>query len=268
VSTIYVRVICEHLDWEVGCASQIFNAFRTVFSAVEGLTLQYVGHRIVSELCQDEDYTEWRELLTSFSNLKTPRIDDGLVQLLTRSQQLEDGNSLRELVPELRELPCIGFKDPGSPLLTPFAGCLVTLVLSHYPSQQLFQLHKLLPLSEDRFQNALRHYTVATGIRSSEHDLVIEGKVVILWALHKAVFLRNGYGSVRLTHPLMGSPANICVRLPPTTSGLLSGPLWVSLHLQVGLASLHIAHPPWRTSYNSYTMTYCATLNTLISVVV
>jgi len=158
-----------------------------------------VRHRIVSEFCQDEDYTEWRELLTSFSNLKTLRIDDGLVQLLTHSQQLEDGNSLRELVPELRELPCIGFKDPGGPLLTPFAGCLVTLVLSHYPSQQSFQLHKLLPSSEDRFQNALRHYTVATGIRPSECDLIIESEVINLWALHEAVFLRNGHGSVRLT---------------------------------------------------------------------
>jgi len=200
VSTIYVRVICEHLDWEVGCASQIFNAFRTVFSAVEGLTLQYVGHRIVSELCQDEDYTEWRELLTSFSNLKTPRIDDGLVQLLTRSQQLEDGNSLRELVPELRELPHIGFKEPAGPFITPFSNCLVSLPLPrqiiHSPSQQSFQFYTIPPVPEDLFKDV---FTAVTGTRLSEGDLEIEGRQINVGALHKAVFLRNSYGAVRLT---------------------------------------------------------------------
>jgi len=204
VYPFHLHVICEHLDWQVGCASQIFNAFRTVFSGVEGLTLKYGGHRTALELCQDEDYyTEWHELLTSFSNLKALQMDDEFVPLLTRSRQLEDGNSLRELVPELRELPCIGFKDPSGPLVTPFADCLVTLVLSQPitrgPSQQSFQLHKRLPLSEGRFNNDFPRYTVATGIRHSQRDLVIEGRVINLWALHKTVFLRNGYGSVRLT---------------------------------------------------------------------
>ena len=40
--------------------------------------------------------------------------------------------------------------------------------------------------------------TVATGLRLTNHDLVIEGRPVNLWALHRAVFLRNSFESVRL----------------------------------------------------------------------
>jgi len=199
VYPFHMHVICKHHDWQVGCASQIFNAFSTVFSVVE-LTLKYGDHPIASGLSQDDDYTEWRELLTSFSDLKTLRIDDELVQPLTRSRQLEYGNSTRELLPELRELPCIGFKDPGGPLATQFAGCLATLVLSqpitHHPSQQSFQLHKIPPLLEDRFKNALWNYMVVTGIGFTKHDLALEGRQINLWALHKSVFLRNGYEAV------------------------------------------------------------------------
>jgi len=248
VHPFHIHAICNHLDWQVGCASQIFNAFRTVFSAIEGLTLEYGGHRIASELSQDEDYPELRELLTSFSNLKTLRMDDELVQLLTRSRQLEDGNSPWELLPELREPPR---KGPGGSLITQFSGCKVALItplpepLAFPPSESSFhfQLHKIPPLSEVWFKNALSHYIVATGIGLTERDLTLEGRQINLWALHESVFLRNGYETVRPTLSLDGSPANICVRLPQTTSGLLLGPLWVSLRLQVGLVSLHVAHP-------------------------
>ena len=40
--------------------------------------------------------------------------------------------------------------------------------------------------------------SAAMGFRLTERDLVIEGQPVNLWALHKAVFTRNGFESVRL----------------------------------------------------------------------
>jgi len=130
-------------------------------------------------------------------------MDDIFVQLLTRSPQVEDGNSARELVPELRELPCIGFKDPGGPLVTPFTGCLVTppwfRPIIHSHSQRSFQFYLIPPVAKDQFKNLSMQFTAATGTRLGEHDPVIEGRQINLWDLHKAVFLRNGYEAVRLT---------------------------------------------------------------------
>lgn len=42
------------------------------------------------------------------------------------------------------------------------------------------------------------HFTAATGLRLTERDLVIEGRPVNPWVLHRAVFMRNGFESVCL----------------------------------------------------------------------
>jgi hypothetical protein len=65
------------------------------------------------------------------------------------------------------------------------------------PSQQPIQPHKIPPLPEDRFKGVFMQFTAATGLRLTERDLVIEGRQVNLWALHRAVFMRNGFDSVR-----------------------------------------------------------------------
>jgi hypothetical protein len=70
--------------------------------------------------------------------------------------------------------------------------------IAHPPSQQPILPHKIPPLPEERFKNVFLQYTAATGLRVSERDLVIEGRQITLWALHKAVFSRNGFDSVRL----------------------------------------------------------------------
>jgi hypothetical protein len=170
---------------------------------VEDLTIEYEGHRITPELYQDADHTVWRELLASFGDLRTLRVDDEFVPLLTRSRQVDNGDSLMELVPELRELPCTGFKDPGGPFITPFSSCLVTLSLLrqiiHSPSQRSFQFYTIYPVLEDLFKNDFMRFTATSDTKLSEHDLEIEGRQINLWALHEAVFLRNGYEAVRLT---------------------------------------------------------------------
>jgi hypothetical protein len=99
-----VTVHCWHLDWQVSSVSQICNALGLVFSAVEHLTLQHEVHNQSSEEHNYVDRIEWRNLLRSFSNVKTLRVKAGLVEQLSRCLRLEDGELSLELLPELQEL--------------------------------------------------------------------------------------------------------------------------------------------------------------------
>ena len=99
-----IYVSCWHLDWQVSSVAQIFNALSQILSGVEHLTLAHKAHSRSSEEHNGVDRTEWRKLLRSFTNLKTLRIDDGLVKELSRCLQLEDGEHPLELLPELQEL--------------------------------------------------------------------------------------------------------------------------------------------------------------------
>ena len=106
-----VWVACWHLDWQVSSATQICNALSQVFSAVELLTFE---HEVVSQSSEehnDVDRIEWRKLLRSFSNVKTLRVEDGLVEELSRCLRLEDGEPPLELLPELQELTYTGSGD-------------------------------------------------------------------------------------------------------------------------------------------------------------
>jgi hypothetical protein len=130
-----VTVDCWHLDWQVSSAAQISNALSQVLSAVELLTLRHEVHGQSSEEHNDVDRIEWRNLLRSFSNVKTLRVKDGLVEELSHCLRLEDGVLPFELLPELQELTYSGSGDPGD-AFTSFidsrrnAGRPVTLV--HY----------------------------------------------------------------------------------------------------------------------------------------
>jgi hypothetical protein len=106
-----VRVDCWHLDWQVSSVAQISNALGQVFSAVEHLTLGHQVHGRSSEEHDDVDRIEWRKLLRSFSNVKTLRVDHGLVEELSRCLRLEDGELPLELLPELQELTYLGSGD-------------------------------------------------------------------------------------------------------------------------------------------------------------
>ena len=98
--------------------------------------------------------------------------------------------------------------------------------ITHPPSQQPIQSNKLPPLSEDRFKVNFMQFNRSKGIRLNERDLAIEGRAINLWALHRRVFLRNGFDSVRLQQFFFDlSPTNICGRCPHAMSGLLSAQL-------------------------------------------
>ena len=104
--TFSLDILRKDFDWQVASAAQIFSALRTVFSAVEHLTLEFRRNSIVSEMNREADRTQWQELLRSFSNVKTLRVDIGLVGQLSRALQVDDGlgEAPMELLPELKEL--------------------------------------------------------------------------------------------------------------------------------------------------------------------
>ena len=99
-----IVVDCWHLDWQVSSVAQIFNALSQTFTAVEHLTLTHKDHSRSSEEHNMVNCAEWRKLLRSFGNVKTLRIEDGLVRELSRCLQLEDGEDPLDLLPELQEL--------------------------------------------------------------------------------------------------------------------------------------------------------------------
>ena len=108
MNVFFITVDCWHLDWQVSSVAQIFNALSQIFSAVEHLTLVHKVHSRSSEEHNEVDRTEWRKLLRLFTNLKTLRIDDGLVKELSRCLRLEDEEDPLELLPELQELTYSG----------------------------------------------------------------------------------------------------------------------------------------------------------------
>ena len=109
--TVAVDCQCWHLDCQVYVVTQICNALSQAFSAVEHLTL---GHEVQSQSSEehsDVDRIEWRNLLRSFSNVKTLCIVDRLVGELSHCLRLEDGELPLELLPELQELRYFGSRD-------------------------------------------------------------------------------------------------------------------------------------------------------------
>jgi hypothetical protein len=94
---------------------------------VEVLILDYRKHTRPSEASP----SQWRKLLTSFHNVKTLRVHNGLVDGISRSLDLGGGLPLG-LLPELKELECFGTSDARGALnafinACQVAGCPVRL---------------------------------------------------------------------------------------------------------------------------------------------
>lgn len=66
----------------------------------------------------------------------------------------------------------------------------------HPPQQQSIQCSKLPALPEDRFKVLFAQFASTTGIKLNERDFVIDGRPINPWALHRAVFARNGFDTV------------------------------------------------------------------------
>src|SRR6202012_5551060 len=113
ISSLSVVVSCWHLDWQGSSVAQIFNSVSQILSTVEHLTLVHEVQSLSSEEHDEVDRTEWRKLLRPFSNVKTLRVDDGLVKELSRCLKLDDGELPLELLPELQEITHSGSGDTG-----------------------------------------------------------------------------------------------------------------------------------------------------------
>jgi hypothetical protein len=129
-----VDVRCGHVDWQVASSAQIFSVLREALSTVEDLTLEYRRRVVSSEWRNEADRTQWRDLLRPFNNVKTLRMNPGLVDQLSHSLQLDDGESPTELLPELKELSYSPFSLSSIHSFIPFidarriAGRPVTLI--------------------------------------------------------------------------------------------------------------------------------------------
>ena len=110
---LFMAVNCWHLDWQVFSMAQIFSLLGQTFSAVEHLTFQRRVLSLSPEEHNTVDRIEWHKLLGSFRNVKTIRIDDGLVEELPRCLQLDDGELPSELLPELQEITYSRSGDAG-----------------------------------------------------------------------------------------------------------------------------------------------------------
>lgn len=56
---------------------------------------------------------------------------------------------------------------------------------------------QLSPLTEEKFMDMFMLFSHATGLRLNEQDFNIDGHQVNPWDLHRMVFSRNGFDSVR-----------------------------------------------------------------------
>ena len=113
VYSLGLVVKCCHLDWQASSMAQISSSLSQIFSAVEYLVLQHMVHNDSSEVHNEVDPTEWRQLLRSFSNVKTLRVEKGLFKDLSRCLELEDVEFPFELLPQLQELRYFGSSDTG-----------------------------------------------------------------------------------------------------------------------------------------------------------
>ena len=99
-----MNVYCWHLDEQISFLGHIFNSLSQIFSAVEHLTFERRIHILSSEEHIEVDRREWRRLLMSFNNVKTLRVNGGLVKEFSRCLRLDDGEDPLELLPKLQEL--------------------------------------------------------------------------------------------------------------------------------------------------------------------
>ena len=96
------------LGLKVSSAAKILYVLSPVFTSVMDLTLNLQTCRSDSwiewQIENEVELTQWRTILRSFNNANTLRIRSGLVGVLSRSLQLNDGESPTDLLPCLKEL--------------------------------------------------------------------------------------------------------------------------------------------------------------------
>jgi hypothetical protein len=102
VYALSMNVSTMGLARQLSSVTQIFNQLSQIFSTVEHLTLKRL--RGYTEERYRSIGFEWSSFLGSFSNVKTLRVDDGLVKELTCDLQLGHRGLPLQVLPKLQEL--------------------------------------------------------------------------------------------------------------------------------------------------------------------
>jgi hypothetical protein len=130
LQSLHVHIPGEDTLWKVSAVAEISNSLSQLFSAVEHLTLKYDFDLWSLYVINRND---WHKILRSFGNVKTLRISNEFVEMLSHCLQSDDGELPLDLLPELRELTYSKSRDRGD-LFTSFinvrqnAGRPITLV--------------------------------------------------------------------------------------------------------------------------------------------
>jgi hypothetical protein len=202
VGKLSLHVNCKPLDWQINSTTQVCRALRNVLSAVEELTLDLNVDGMPSDWESTLGSMVWHELLLPFTGVKTLCIGSSLALQFSQSLESVAGGLILELLPELQELEVhleTLLPKNGVSLFAKTRESVARPVHLSMPLfQQPIQLNKLPCLQEDRFKSNFVQFTRSKGIRLNKRDLVIDGQAINLWALHKAVFSRDGFESVRL----------------------------------------------------------------------
>jgi hypothetical protein len=85
---LHLQILCRHLDWQVATAVQILGKLSPVLSAVEELTLRHKKPDRSSELHNEVDQTQWRQLFKPLGSVKKLCVPDALFRKGGHSQSL------------------------------------------------------------------------------------------------------------------------------------------------------------------------------------
>ena len=99
---------------KVSNAAQVLNALSPLFSSVVDLTLDYEDNRFSPQMRNEDEPTDWRVILRSFNNVKNLFVAKGVVRKLSRSLRADDGESINNLLTELKELTYYRYDNPDA----------------------------------------------------------------------------------------------------------------------------------------------------------
>ncbi|KAH9068204.1 hypothetical protein EDB83DRAFT_2377525 [Lactarius deliciosus] len=175
------------------------------------------------------DDEQWLRLVRTFDGTKDLHVHGELAKDILHA--LCPGEEEHKIVfPSLRNLYVqerISMQGPLRGSLESFvtqrqlSGRPVEIYYGGLPSLQRtipIRTSKLPPLSEDRFKVLFTQFANTTGLRLNDRDFVIDGRPVGPWALHRAVFARNGFELVTANDewPAVGAALGFPPVFPPT----------------------------------------------------
>jgi hypothetical protein len=125
--SFYMRLGSVFILQQLLDTAQIFRALGTVGYAVEHLDLEDESHIVLSA-----GPTQWRDFLGTFRIVKSLLVGHRLVRDISRSLQLDEGESPTEFLPELKELSYSATSNAGDAFIAladarRIASCPITL---------------------------------------------------------------------------------------------------------------------------------------------